>query len=72
MTLSIALVCEAAADRITITTLAERIILESADWIERETLPHHVQWRGGGLGVCMTQLFWGAEAGKSAPTHAPP
>lgn len=46
MTLSIALVCEAPADRVTITTLAERLLLESADWIERETLPHHIRWRG--------------------------
>jgi hypothetical protein len=46
MTLSIAVVCEAAADRVTITTLAERLILDAADWIPPEDLPHHVQWRG--------------------------
>lgn len=46
MTLSIALVCEAPADRITITTLAERLLRESATWIEAETLSHLVQWRG--------------------------
>ncbi len=46
MTLSIALVCEADADRITVTTLAERLILDSATWIERESLPDYVVWRG--------------------------
>lgn len=56
MTLSIALVCEAPADRVTITTLAERLLRESAAWIEAETLPHLVQWRG--FRASDTHLEW--------------
>lgn len=46
MTLSVAVVCEAPADRITITTLAERVIREAAPWIEPEVLGDYVEWRG--------------------------
>lgn len=46
MTLSVAVVCEARADRITITTLAERVIREAAPWIEPEVLGDYVEWRG--------------------------
>lgn len=46
MTVSIAVVCEAPADRITITTLAERVIREAAHWIEPEAMGDYVEWRG--------------------------
>jgi hypothetical protein len=46
MTLSIALVCDAPADRITISTLAERVIREAAPWIEPETVGDYLEWRG--------------------------
>lgn len=46
MTISIAVVCEALADRTTITTLAERVIREAAPWIEPETIGDYVEWRG--------------------------
>lgn len=46
MTVSIALVCEAPADRLTIATLAERVIQEAAPWIEPETIGDYVEWRG--------------------------
>jgi hypothetical protein len=46
VTLSVAVVCEAPADRITITTLAERVIREAAPWIEPEVLGNYVEWRG--------------------------
>jgi hypothetical protein len=46
MTVSIAVVCDAPADRITITTLAERVICEAAPWIEPEMVGDFVEWRG--------------------------
>ncbi|HEV3383421.1 MAG TPA: hypothetical protein VG097_01330 [Gemmata sp.] len=46
MTVSIALVCDAPADRITIATLAERVIREAAPWVEPETIGDYVEWRG--------------------------
>jgi hypothetical protein len=46
VTVSVAVVCEAPADRITITTLAERVIREAADWIEPEAMSDFVEWRG--------------------------
>lgn len=46
MTVSIAVVCEAPADRITITTLAERVIRQAAHWIEPEAMGDFVEWRG--------------------------
>lgn len=51
MTLSVAVVCEDRADRVTITTLAELAILDAArqhdpPWIDPDTLAYHVQWRG--------------------------
>jgi hypothetical protein len=46
MTVSVAIVCEAPADRITITTLAERVIREAAHWIEPEAMGDYVEWRG--------------------------
>lgn len=46
MTLSVAVVYEAPADRVTITTLAERVICEVAPWIEPEVLGDYVEWRG--------------------------
>lgn len=46
MTVSVAVVCEAPADRITITTLAERVIREAATWIEPEAIGDYVEWRG--------------------------
>ena len=46
MTVSIAVVCDAPADRITITTLAERVIREAAPWIEPEMVGDFVEWRG--------------------------
>jgi hypothetical protein len=46
MTVSVAVVCEAPADRITITTLAERVIREVAPWVEPETVGDYVEWRG--------------------------
>lgn len=46
MTVSVAVVCEATADRVTITTLAERVIRDAATWIEPETVGNYVEWRG--------------------------
>jgi len=46
MTVSVAVVCEAPADCITITTLAERVIREAAHWIEPEAMGDYVEWRG--------------------------
>jgi hypothetical protein len=46
VTVSVAVVCEAPADRITITTLAERVIREAATWIEPEAMGDFVEWRG--------------------------
>lgn len=46
MTVSVAVVCEAPADRITITTLAERVIREAAPWIEPEAIGDYIEWRG--------------------------
>jgi hypothetical protein len=46
VTVSVAVVCEAPADRITITTLAERVIREAAPWIEPEAMGDYVEWRG--------------------------
>ena len=46
MTVSIAIVCEAPADRVTIATLAERVIREAATWIEPESVGDYVEWRG--------------------------
>lgn len=46
MTVSVAVVCEAPADRITITTLAERVIRDAAPWIEPEAIGDYVEWRG--------------------------
>jgi hypothetical protein len=46
MTVSVAVVCEAPADRITIATLAERVIRDAARWIEPEAIGDFVEWRG--------------------------
>jgi hypothetical protein len=46
MTVSIAVVCEARADRDTIVTLAERVIRDAAPWIEPEAVGDYVEWRG--------------------------
>jgi hypothetical protein len=56
MTLSIALVCEAPADRVTVTTLAERLIFEAAHWIEPDVISDHVRWRG--FREVDSQLVW--------------
>lgn len=39
-------IVEARADAEIATKLAERVLLEAADWLEPELLPHLIQWRG--------------------------
>lgn len=46
MTFVLAVVCEALADRDTACVLADRVLLESADWIEKEQLDFYRQWCG--------------------------
>jgi hypothetical protein len=46
MTFVLAVVCEARADRDTACVLADRVLLESAPWIEKEELDYHRQWCG--------------------------
>lgn len=46
MTVVIAVVCEARADHQTACGLADRVLLEAVDWIEREGLDYHRQWCG--------------------------
>jgi hypothetical protein len=61
MTLSVAIVCEAEADREAIATLAERLVLEaaaqSAPWIDGpDSLPFYCRWRG--FRASDTHLRW--------------
>lgn len=58
MTVSVAVVCEAPADRVTIATLAERVIRDAAPWIEPEAMGDFVEWRGFRRGD--THLEWTA------------
>lgn len=46
MTFTIAVVCEARADRDTACGLADRVLLEAADWIEKEELDYYRRWCG--------------------------
>lgn len=46
MTLSLAVVCEAAADQHTGCDLADRVVCADVDWIEDGRLPDHRAWRG--------------------------
>jgi hypothetical protein len=46
MSLSVAIVCEAAADRASAVALAERLLLGSAPWIEADRIGDFVHWRG--------------------------
>jgi hypothetical protein len=46
VTLSLAVVCEAPADRETACTLADRVVCEQIAWIDESLLPHLRQWRG--------------------------
>ena len=46
MTLSLAVVCEARADRDTACDLADRVICEDVDWIEPAVLDDYRRWRG--------------------------
>ena len=46
MTLSLAVVCEAAADQHTGCDLADRVVCAGVAWIEEEHLPHLRAWRG--------------------------
>ncbi|WP_020473086.1 type 1 periplasmic-binding domain-containing protein [Zavarzinella formosa] len=61
MPLSIAIVCEAPADARTVRALAERVLMESCDWIEAETLADHIEWRG--FRKSETHLEWMGRGG---------
>jgi hypothetical protein len=56
MTLSFAVVCEAAADRDTACGLADRVICAEVDWISDEDLEYQRQWRG--LEETTSHLLW--------------
>ena len=56
MTRSLAIVCEARADRETACGLADRVLCAEVDWIDEETLDDYRQWRGF-LGVD-PHLLW--------------
>jgi hypothetical protein len=69
VTVSIAVVCEAPADYVTITTLADRLILEAAaetaPWIDGpEILPSFRRWRG--FRSNDTHLEWTGELSRLA------
>lgn len=48
MSISIAIVCEARADRETAAALADRILIEdsSINWVDSESIAYHREWRG--------------------------
>jgi len=54
--LSLAVVCEAAADQQTGCGLADRVLLAEVGWLEEEMLPHCRRWRGFDPG--QTHLLW--------------
>lgn len=53
---SLAIVCEAAADRETAAGLADRVLCAEVGWIEPEGLDSHRQWRG--LEASEPHLLW--------------
>jgi len=56
VSLSIIVVCEAAADRVTACRLADRVLCEQVEWLDEDLLPSNRKWRG--LGEGEAQLLW--------------
>lgn len=42
----LAVVCEADADRRISTALADRVLVQEVEWIERESIDHYRHWQG--------------------------
>lgn len=56
--LSLAVVCEAAADLRLVTDLADRVFCEEIDWIEPQNLELHRSWRGLKAGESHLEWHW--------------
>ncbi len=64
MTVRIAVVHEARADFITATELADRVLLEAIDWLDRDSLIHYREWLQ--MTDDVSHLTWKAIKGLAA------
>ncbi len=55
---TLAIVCEAAADRDIATELADRVLCRDVDWVDSESLPLHRRWQGLEEGSRHLEWHW--------------
>ena len=55
---TLAIVCEAAADRDIATGLADRVLCKEVDWVDPESLPLHRRWQGLDGGSRHLEWHW--------------